>query len=78
MMENGAIRYPKGVCMAIKVIPKELFGLLKEVKNISKDKGLQVKIRVMDGKEFIRWNLGEDEGLKKQMPSLVDWLTKEK
>jgi hypothetical protein len=60
-----------------KVLPNELFQFLKEVRRIEKgfqERGLDIKIefKVMDGLDYLRSCMKDDEELKKEWPHLFD------
>ena len=60
-----------------KVLPNELFQFLKEVRRIEKgfqERGLDIKIefKVMDGLDYLRKCMKDDEELKKEWPHLFD------
>ena len=63
--------------MAIKVVPSVVFEFLRASQMIAKERGMQItNIKVMDGREWIRRNMGEcreeDGEQKEKMPNLVD------
>ena len=60
-----------------KVLPNELFQFLKEVRRIEKGfqkRGLDIKIefKVMDGLDYLRKCMKDDEELKKEWSHLFD------
>ena len=60
-----------------KVLPNELFQFLKEVRRIEKgfqERGLDIKIefKVMDGLDYLRSCMKDDEELKKEWSHLFD------
>ena len=63
--------------MAIKVVPSVVFEFLRASQMIAKERGMQItNIKVMDGREWIRRNMGEyreeDGEQREKMPNLVD------